>query len=36
MGHEVYAIDGSVKNIKITTELDFRFAEFLISDGSIC
>jgi 2-C-methyl-D-erythritol 4-phosphate cytidylyltransferase len=36
MGHAVYAIEGSVKNIKITTELDFRFAEFLIADGSIC
>ncbi len=36
IGHEVHTIDGSVKNIKITTELDFRFAEFLIEDGTEC
>jgi 2-C-methyl-D-erythritol 4-phosphate cytidylyltransferase len=36
MGYAVSSIAGSVKNIKITTELDFRFAEFLIEDGLKC
>jgi len=36
MGHAVSFINGSIRNIKITTELDFKFAEFLISDGYKC
>ncbi len=36
MGHAVSSIAGSVKNIKITTELDLKFAEFLIADGYKC
>ena len=36
MGYTVSSIKGSLQNIKITTELDFRFAEFLIVDGYKC
>lgn len=36
MGHPVSSIKGSLKNIKITTEFDLRFAEFLINDGYKC
>ncbi len=36
MGHAVSSINGSIRNIKITTELDFKFAEFLITDGYKC
>jgi len=31
MGYDVSVINGSYSNIKITTELDLKFAEFLIS-----
>ena len=36
MGYDVSSISGSLQNLKITTELDFRFAEFLIADGYKC
>ncbi len=34
MGFNVSVITGSSNNIKITTELDFKFAEYLISGGN--
>jgi 2-C-methyl-D-erythritol 4-phosphate cytidylyltransferase len=36
MGVKVSIIRGNYQNIKITTETDFRFAEFLISGGNKC
>jgi len=36
MGIEVSSVIGSFTNIKITTELDFKFAEYLISAGNLC
>jgi 2-C-methyl-D-erythritol 4-phosphate cytidylyltransferase len=36
MGVKVSIIMGDYQNIKITTETDFRFAEFLISGGNKC
>ena len=33
LGYKVSIIEGSKKNIKITTDLDLRFAEFIISGG---
>lgn len=36
MGYDVSVIEGSYNNIKITSELDFRFAQFLISGGDKC
>ena len=36
MGYNVSIINGDPLNIKITTELDLKFAEFLISGGIKC
>ena len=36
MGIDVSVVRGSYENIKITTETDFRFAEFIISGGNKC
>ena len=36
MGADVAVIIGSNMNIKITTELDMKFAEFLITAGHVC
>jgi len=36
MGFKVSVIIGSYKNIKITTELDLEFAQYLISGGTGC
>lgn len=36
MGHKVSIVQGSYQNIKITTDLDFKFAEFIISGGNLC
>ena len=36
MGYKVSIIKGSYENIKITTDLDLKFAEFIISGGYKC
>lgn len=36
MGFDVSVVEGSYSNIKITTELDFSFAQFLVSGGNKC
>ncbi len=36
MGIDVSVVEGSYDNIKITTESDFRFAQFLITGGNKC
>jgi len=36
MGYKVTVIKGSYRNIKITTDLDFKFAEFIISGEDKC